>query len=97
MSWPNRAERRREWSKRAARIEAPPEVDGRVREQIATAVSNRRLEFRPGETVQAAFVRMLPELFAFARALGFVLSFDLPEMTPAALSRGVIAYSLKRP
>lgn len=97
MTWPNRAERRREWAKRAARIEAPPEIDGKVREQIATAIGNRRLEFRAGESVQAVFMRLVPELFEFVRGLGYALSFDLPEMTPAALARGVIAYSLTRP
>lgn len=89
----NRSERRGEFAKRAARISAPPEIENKVREQVAVSV-RRAWHFRPGDTVQAVFARELPGLFSFARNLGYVISFDVPEMTPHALARGVLAYTL---
>lgn len=94
--WPNRAERRREQAKRRERIDAPKEIEDRIRAEIASAIAKRHFEFFRGESVDAVFQREISHVFEFAQRDGFVLSFDVPEMTPQALTRGVIAYSLKR-
>lgn len=94
----SRAERRAEASKSQSRLDPAwtPAFDERLRGEIASSIANRRIEFRRFETVQAMMHREFPSLFEFASDRGFVLSFDVPENSPQALSRGVIGYTIKR-
>jgi hypothetical protein len=93
-----RTDRRRQQSLAAKRIDPACSLELRreIDAQLATAISKRRFEFRAGETVERVFRSAIPEVYAIAEREGFVLSFDLPDMTPQALSRGIVAYSIKR-
>lgn len=93
-----RADRRRQQSLAAKRVDSAcsPELRREIDAVLASAISQRRLEFRPGDTVERVFRVAIPEVYAAAERNGFVLSFDLPDMTPQALSRGIVAYSIKR-
>jgi hypothetical protein len=93
-----RADRRRQQSLAGKRIDPACSLELRreIDAVLASAISKRRLEFRPGDTVEHVFRSVVPEAYAVAAREGFVLSFDLPDMTPQALARGVIAYSIKR-
>jgi hypothetical protein len=96
--WPSRAERRREQAKARRRVDpaCPPELRRQIDAVLASAIAKKRFEFHPTDTVDGVFRREVPAPFAVAAEAGFRLSFDLPEMTPQALARGVIAYSLTR-
>jgi hypothetical protein len=93
-----RADRRRQQSLAAKRIDPACSLELRreIDAVLASAISKRRLEFRPGDTVERVFRSIVPEAYAVAAREGFVLSFDLPDMTPQALARGIVAYSLQR-
>jgi len=94
----SRSERRRHQALASKRIDPACSVDLRraIDAALAGAISKRRFEFRALDTVESVFRIAIPEVYAVAEREGFVLSFDLPEMTRDALSRGVIAYSIKR-
>lgn len=93
-----RADRRRQQSLAAKRIDPACSMDLRrdIDAVLASAISNRRLEFRLGDTVERVFRTTIPEVYELAARSGFVISFDLPDMTPQALARGIVAYSIKR-
>jgi hypothetical protein len=94
----SRTERRRQQSLAAKRIDpaCSRELQGEIVAALASAISKRRFEFHSGDTVEHIFRVAIPEVYAIAEREGFVLSFDLPEMTPQALARGIVAYSIKR-
>src|ERR1700735_2266858 len=94
----SRRERRSEAAKGRSRIDpaCSPELRREIDAVLASAISGRSFEFRASDTVERVFQRTIPEVYAIAEREGFVLSFDLPEMTRQALSRGIIAYSIKR-
>jgi hypothetical protein len=93
-----RADRRRQAALAAKRIDpaCSRELRGEIAAAIASGISNRRLEFRPGDTVDSVFRVSIPEVYAIASREGFVLSFDVPDMTPQALAQGIVAYSIQR-
>lgn len=93
-----RTDRRRQQSLAAKRIDPACSLELRreIDAVLASAISQRRLEFRPGDTVERVFRGVIPEAYAIAMREGFVLSFDLPDMTPQALARGIVAYSIRR-
>jgi hypothetical protein len=93
-----RADRRRQQSLAAKRIDPACSLELRreIDAVLASAISQRRFEFRPLESVESVFRTAIPEVYAVAAREGFVLSFDLPDMTPQALARGIVAYSIRR-
>ena len=94
----SRAERRRHQALAGKRIDpgCSHELRRAIVAALAAAISKRHFEFRPLDTVESVFRTAIPEVYAVAEREGFVLSFDLPEMTREALACGVIAYSIKR-
>lgn len=92
----SRAERRRELAQRAKRVDpsCPPELIREIDATMAAAIVGKQI--RIGETIGDVTKRLCPEIFAAAERQGFVLSFRLPQNTHEALTRGIIAYSLKR-
>lgn len=72
----------------------PPEVRRQVDIVLATSLSKKPVY--PGETLADVVARYCPQVFEGPAAHGFELRFDLAENTHHALSKGRLAYQIRR-